>query len=960
MSEGRPRRRPPPEPSSPEDPRRAKELAKRYDAERARPADTPPARQQLRHESTREVKGKKRVAAPPRGLRVVLQEDGSCYVGEHAADGSRHGAGVFRSAAQRLLYRGEWCAGLQHGLGDCVEDESGLRFEGVFAQGRAVGPGRKLWSSGACYVGELDALSGNPSGRGMYHGAGGDTVCGQFREGRGHGLAKVYLANGDVYVGALQDGRRHGLGALYPAQASPHESLVREQQQRRRQLGVLAAVLPRDVDSGGALDEIRRRRAASAAAPDEELGLWHKGELLRVVARDHEVEFALHAAEAAAADAADFCEYVQRDVVRGVRLAERRAHRLAVAARDDLGFRIDQRLFAGLSADAAAEEQRQQQDEEDQHQQQEQHQNQHQQQQQSPHQYQHQPQQPQQPMAQARPASAEPDGDASVATATWQVEDAQPSAPPFQRGPVLLKPRDPATEKLLLEMQDSLYARRETDTYLPRASAAGSPRATTVGSPSASSAASGGAVSDPQTSLTTSTAWLNQMRGFILNKFGEQHRPSAKAAFEADRELARQRVGKPPSPLAAARQARGLRQGQRQGQQGYLFRRSEEDSDSGTSLGDEDLEEDEEEAPMLNAKQYALLWRSLHPAGKGTQDGGVAVARAAAAALQANGGEDDGDDESWLAQARPPARPPPSDRDSQSDMSGSIVLPPPLYPPPPLDIGEGQAAAQRDALAGPAIASPEVDPPSPAGGVAAKRAALLAKREAALRGQAFDTSPDPAATVDSGVATAPGPTPEAPAAPVTQLVAPQWSQHRDDNQDLAIKPQDHGSSQQPPAPLAAPPPPSASSSSRRGSAMSTSSHLSATSIAESLHALPLSPAPPRDSAAETRAVRSVSEQRTSQDESQGKSQEKPKEPQEQQPLSLPLQTVESPYTPRSTASAFGLHFSVRELPRPDTCPPIPPLRPPYPPKRPPLPPTRAPHGPHTPAPKPPIVPPSPP
>ena len=53
---------------------------------------------------------------------------------------------------------------------------------------------------------------------------------------------------------------------------------------------------------------------------------------------------------------------MQRDVVRGVRLAERRAHRLAVAARDDLGFRIDQRLFAGLSADAAAEEQRQQQE----------------------------------------------------------------------------------------------------------------------------------------------------------------------------------------------------------------------------------------------------------------------------------------------------------------------------------------------------------------------------------------------------------------------------------------------------------------------------------------------------------------------------------------------------------------------------------------------------------------------
>eukprot|EP00514_Thraustochytrium_sp_LLF1b_P006458 CAMPEP_0184539036 /NCGR_PEP_ID=MMETSP0198_2-20121128/17914_1 /TAXON_ID=1112570 /ORGANISM="Thraustochytrium sp., Strain LLF1b" /LENGTH=1047 /DNA_ID=CAMNT_0026932529 /DNA_START=23 /DNA_END=3166 /DNA_ORIENTATION=- len=229
-------------------------------------------------------------------VRVDVLRDGSCYVGEHLGS-ARHGIGAVQSLGEGFLYRGDWKRNLKDGFGECLQESSGIRFEGIFLAGKAVGPGRKLWPSGSWYVGEFDD-EGNPSGLGIMESGQGDVVYGSFLKGKCHGSGKIFYPSEASYVGQFKEGKRHGFGVLYPG---------------------------------------------NSAQPDQ-MGEWHANRFIRAHALENEMADAIRLVEADALAAMELYESVQSDIIRKVEIVKRRAINMCIVARDDLGLKFDSSL----------------------------------------------------------------------------------------------------------------------------------------------------------------------------------------------------------------------------------------------------------------------------------------------------------------------------------------------------------------------------------------------------------------------------------------------------------------------------------------------------------------------------------------------------------------------------------------------------------------------------------------
>ncbi|GBG31484.1 Phosphatidylinositol 4-phosphate 5-kinase 5 [Hondaea fermentalgiana] len=237
------------------------------------------------------------------GAEVSARRDGlgGAHAGEVGREGRWDGVGAARLGRERALYRGEWRRGAREGVGALEQETTGVRFEGVFKGDAACGPGRKLWPSGASFVGDFD-VRGAPSGRGMYQNLAGDTTCGEFSEGRCNGLGKTFFVNGDCYVGAFKDGKPHGLG------------------------------------------EKTIEGVSTSAGPKR--GEWVSG-ALSALRDDQDAELCgvIEAAEAAAEGAMAFCEEVQQGLLMRVRDVTLQANALCVAAREELGLDVDDYLY---------------------------------------------------------------------------------------------------------------------------------------------------------------------------------------------------------------------------------------------------------------------------------------------------------------------------------------------------------------------------------------------------------------------------------------------------------------------------------------------------------------------------------------------------------------------------------------------------------------------------------------
>jgi len=109
---------------------------------------------------------------------------------------------------------GEWVGDVRTGDGTW-QDDSGLRYEGHFVDGRFHGTGKAWYPDGSRYEGDWD--NGERHGEGQWRSADGSAYTGQFERDQFHGKGTLTLDNGDILTGNWSRGRMNGHGSLTTA-----------------------------------------------------------------------------------------------------------------------------------------------------------------------------------------------------------------------------------------------------------------------------------------------------------------------------------------------------------------------------------------------------------------------------------------------------------------------------------------------------------------------------------------------------------------------------------------------------------------------------------------------------------------------------------------------------------------------------------------------------------------------
>ncbi|MDX1757150.1 MAG: PEGA domain-containing protein [Marinobacter sp.] len=115
----------------------------------------------------------------------------------------------------RVEYRdGTWIGGVKTGDGRYIDD-TGLRYEGHFVDGKFDGQGTAWYPDGGRYEGDWQA--GARHGEGRYRAADDSLYTGQFADNGFSGQGTLTLANGDILSGQWQDSKLNGHGSLTTA-----------------------------------------------------------------------------------------------------------------------------------------------------------------------------------------------------------------------------------------------------------------------------------------------------------------------------------------------------------------------------------------------------------------------------------------------------------------------------------------------------------------------------------------------------------------------------------------------------------------------------------------------------------------------------------------------------------------------------------------------------------------------
>jgi len=109
---------------------------------------------------------------------------------------------------------GEWVGEVRTGDGTW-QDDSGLRYEGHFVDGKFHGTGKAWYPDGSRYDGDWD--NGERHGEGQWRSADGSAYTGQFERDQFHGKGTLTLDNGDILTGNWSRGRMNGHGSLTTA-----------------------------------------------------------------------------------------------------------------------------------------------------------------------------------------------------------------------------------------------------------------------------------------------------------------------------------------------------------------------------------------------------------------------------------------------------------------------------------------------------------------------------------------------------------------------------------------------------------------------------------------------------------------------------------------------------------------------------------------------------------------------
>ena len=89
--------------------------------------------------------------------------------------------------------------------------EDGRSYEGGWLNGKPTGNGKFSWKNGANYIGDYNE-EGKKHGDGTLSIPGcGIEYCGEFRQGKMHGRAKVSYSDGRVTHGNWRDGQMFGM-----------------------------------------------------------------------------------------------------------------------------------------------------------------------------------------------------------------------------------------------------------------------------------------------------------------------------------------------------------------------------------------------------------------------------------------------------------------------------------------------------------------------------------------------------------------------------------------------------------------------------------------------------------------------------------------------------------------------------------------------------------------------------
>merc|ERR1711963_1374024 len=149
----------------------------------------------------------------------IRYEEGS-YEGEINEAKNPEGQGTFEyrgdDEAARLMYDGDWVAGLREGKGKYLSKPTGGKYEGEYVADLKEGSGKYTFANGDTYDGQWKA--------GLRHGQGtytwkekNEKYSGAWEDGVKQGQGKFTYHNGDVFTGPYVAGNRHGPGELVKA-----------------------------------------------------------------------------------------------------------------------------------------------------------------------------------------------------------------------------------------------------------------------------------------------------------------------------------------------------------------------------------------------------------------------------------------------------------------------------------------------------------------------------------------------------------------------------------------------------------------------------------------------------------------------------------------------------------------------------------------------------------------------
>lgn len=140
----------------------------------------------------------------------MIFSNGDSYTGEWT-NNEFDGFGVYKYAAAKAVYQGDWSGGLQNGNGfyKCPQ----FSYNGQWEKGWMNGDGVLTFSNGDRYEGTVH--ENIIDGIGSYNYASGNWYEGEFVNGKMNGLGVFQFKNGNRFEGEFYDGKIYGDGTMY-------------------------------------------------------------------------------------------------------------------------------------------------------------------------------------------------------------------------------------------------------------------------------------------------------------------------------------------------------------------------------------------------------------------------------------------------------------------------------------------------------------------------------------------------------------------------------------------------------------------------------------------------------------------------------------------------------------------------------------------------------------------------